>query len=46
VGMQLHVADSEAVLDVWLPAPLPTSRAPPDRGLAVGVEKDLGGIDV
>jgi len=25
-------ADSEAVLDVWLPAPLPTSRAPPGRG--------------
>ena len=24
--------DSEAVLGVWLPAPLPTSRAPPDRG--------------
>ena len=42
--------DSEAVLGVWLPAPLPTSRALPDRGalwpLAVGVEKDLGGIDV
>jgi len=42
--------DSEAVLGVWLPAPLPTPRAMPDRGalrpLAVGVEKDLGGIDV
>ena len=24
--------DSEAVLGVWLPAPLPTSRALPDRG--------------
>ena len=24
--------NSEAVLGVWLPAPLPTSRAPPDRG--------------
>jgi len=33
--MQLYVrydADSEAVLGVWLPAPLPTSRAPLDRG--------------
>jgi len=42
--------DSEAVLGVWLPAPLPTPRALPDRGalwpLAVGVEKDLGGTDV
>jgi len=42
--------DSEAVFGVWLPAPLPTPRALPDRGalwpLAVGVEKDLGGIDV
>jgi len=42
--------DSEAVLGVWLPAPLPTPRALPDHGaiwpLAVGVEKDLGGIDV
>jgi len=42
--------NSEAVLGVWLPAPLPTPRALPDRGalwpLAVGVEKDLGGIDV
>jgi len=42
--------DSEAVLGVWLPAPLPTPRALPDRGalwpLAVGVEKYLGGIDV
>ena len=42
--------DYEAVLGVWLPAPLPTPRALPDRGalwpLAVGVEKDLGGIDV
>jgi len=38
------------VLGVWLPAPLPTPRALPDHGalwpLAVGVEKDLGGIDV
>jgi len=24
--------DSEAVLGVWLPAPLQTSRGPPDRG--------------
>jgi len=24
--------ESEAVLGVWLPAPLPTSRAPPGRG--------------
>ena len=44
------VKDSEAVLGVWLPAPLLTPRALPDRGalwpLAVGVEKDLGGIDV
>ena len=42
--------DSEAVLGVWLPAPPPTPRALPDHGaiwpLAVGVEKDLGGIDV
>jgi len=42
--------DSETVLGVWLSAPLPTPRALPDRGalwpLAVGVEKDLGGIDV
>jgi len=42
--------DSEAVLGVWLSAPLPTPRALPDHGaiwpLAVGVEKDLGGIDV
>jgi len=41
---------SEAVLGVWLPAPLPTPRALPDHGalwpLAVGVEKNLGGIDV
>jgi len=39
---------SEAVLGVWLPAPLPTPRALPDprRALAVGVEKDLGCIDV
>jgi len=41
---------SEAVLGVWLPAPLPTPRALPDHRalwpLAVGVEKDLGGIDV
>jgi len=45
-----HEKDSEAVLGVWLPAPLPTLRAPPDRGalwpLAVGVEKELGVIDV
>jgi len=45
-----RVLDSEAVLGVWLPAPLPTPRALPDYGalwpLAVGVEKDLGGIDV
>jgi len=42
--------DSKAVLGVWLPAPLPTPRALPDHGalwpLAVGVEKDLGGVDV
>ena len=42
--------DSETVLGVWLPAPLPTPRALPDHGaiwpLAVSVEKDLGGIDV
>jgi len=42
--------DSEAVLGVWLPAPLPTPRALSDHDalwpLAVGVEKDLGGIDV
>jgi len=42
--------DSEAVAGVWLPAPLPTPRALPDRGalwpLAVNVETDLGGIDV
>jgi len=41
---------SVAVLGVWLPAPLPTPQALADRGalwpLAVGVEKDLGGIDV
>jgi len=41
---------SEAVLGVWLPAPLPTPRALSDHGaiwpLAVGVETDLGGIDV
>jgi len=46
----LDEKDSEAVLGVWLPAPLPMSRALPDHGaiwpLAVGVEKDLGGIDV
>jgi len=34
------VKDSEAVLGVWLPAPLPTPRALPDHGalwpLAVG----------
>jgi len=44
------VSDSEAVLGVWLPGPLPTPRALPDHGalwpLAVGVEEDLGGIDV
>jgi len=38
------------VLGMWLPAPLPTPRALPDHGaiwpLAVGVENDLGGIDV
>jgi len=42
--------DSEAELGAWLPAPLPTPRTLPDHGalwpLAVGVEKDLGGIDV
>jgi len=42
--------DSEAVLGVWLPAPLPTPRALPDHGalwpLAVGVEKYLSGIDI
>ena len=47
---RLEFSDSEAVLGVWLPAPLPTPRALPDHGalwpLAVGVEKDLGGIDV
>jgi len=41
---------SQAVLGVWLPAPLPTPRTLPDHGaiwpFAVGVEKDLGGIDV
>ena len=41
---------AEAVLGVWLPAPLPTPRALTDHGalwpLAVGVEKDLGDIDV
>jgi len=46
----LSEKDSEAVLGVWLPAPLPTPRALPDHGAiwlsAVGVEKDLGGIDV
>jgi len=54
IYMYIHVCiqtlDSEAVLGVWLPAPLPTPRALPDHGafwpLAVGVEKDLGGIDV
>ena len=49
-GTNLCEKDSEAVLGVWLPAPLPTPRALPDHGaiwpLAVGVEKDLGGIDV
>ena len=46
----IDAAVSEAVLGVWLPVPLPTPRALPDHGalwpLAVGVEKDLGGIDV
>jgi len=46
----MYEKDSEPVLGVWLPAPLPTPRALPDYGalwpLAVGVEKDLGGIDV
>ena len=46
----IDAKDSEAVLGVWLPAPLPTPRALPDHGalwpLAVGVKKDLGGIDV
>jgi len=46
----MPLCDSEAVLGVWLPAPLPTPRALPDHGafwpLAVGVEKYLGGIDV
>jgi len=46
----MPLCDSEAVLGVWLPAPLSTPRALPDHGalwpLAVGVEKDLGGIDV
>jgi len=45
-----HEKDSEAVLGVWLPATLPKPRALPDHGalwpLAVGVENDLGGIDV
>jgi len=49
-SMPLCECESEAVLGVWLPAPLPTPRALPDRGalwpLAVGVEKYLGGIDV
>ena len=49
-GESLREKDSEAVLGVWLPAPLPTPRALPDRGalwpLAVGVERDVGGIDV
>ena len=30
--MILYCKDYEAVLSVWLPAPLPTSRVPPDRG--------------
>jgi len=46
----IQTKDSEAVLGVWLLAPLPTPRALPDHGalwpLAVGVEKDLGDIDV
>jgi len=49
-GSNFLFKDSEAVLGVWLPAPLPTPRALPDHGaiwpLAVGVEKYLGGIDV
>jgi len=48
--LEVRVKDSKAVLGVWLPAPLPTPRALPDHGaiwpLAVGMEKDLGGIDV
>ena len=30
-GSLCPLKDSEAVLGVWLPVPLPTSRAPPDR---------------
>jgi len=54
-NVQAHAGSSHAglrgpVLGAWLPAPLPTPRALPDHGalwpLAVGVEKDLGGIDV
>ena len=45
-----HTKGLRGVLGVWLPAPLPTPRALPDCGalwpLPVGVEKDLGGIDV
>jgi len=46
----MYEKNSEAVLGVWLPAPLPTPRALPERDalwpLAVGVEKYLGGIDI
>jgi len=40
--------DSESVLGVWLPAPLPTSRAPPDRGTLwpLAWRTYLGGLDV
>jgi len=31
-GVRVSEKDSEAVLGVWLPAPLPTPRALPDRG--------------
>jgi len=45
-----HARRTPRPCSVWLPVPLPTSRALPDHGalwpLAVGVEKDLGGIDV
>ena len=50
IEIDIQTLDSEAVLGVWLLAPLPTPRALPDHGaiwpLAVGVKKDLGGIDV
>ena len=43
----LDEKDSEAVLGAWLPAPTDAaSAACSERALAVGVEKDLGGIDV